>query len=160
MEYTLYDNYDIMYTEMYESFKEYCYDNGIDYTQYPDDSTYFFNWVNDTLSMEWDDFEYNLKHSDECKQECVVLGSVGLWHGRYEIAAKKFDNLLAAIYACIKNVDYTQIIFRDGRIDVTAIHHDGHHSFSIYKLNKKGRGIINTDKLNNESYYAKYKSLY
>lgn len=153
----LYDNSNIDYTGLYEEFKSYCIDNGIDYTKYPNDSTYFFEWVDNLLLQEWEDFEHNISYSEDGKQECVVLGSLGLWYGECNIKPKKFDNLLKAILTCIRNIDYVQISFEDGRINVNSIHHDGTNSFSIYKLNKKGRNIVDTDKLNNKNYHAKYK---
>ena len=82
---TLYNNYDINYTEWFEEFKGYCEDNGIDHIQYDEDSEFFHNWVNDTLSMEWDDLIYNIRHNDTIDCPCLVVGTLGLWHGSIRI---------------------------------------------------------------------------
>lgn len=75
---TLYNN-NINHTEWFESFKEYCMDNDIDYTQYDEDSERFHNWIYDTLSMDWDDLMTNIKYDKNDNVDCVVTGSLGLW---------------------------------------------------------------------------------
>ena len=53
MERTLYDNHNINYTEMYEDFKEWCELNDVDYTQYDDESAYFFNWISGAIVYDY-----------------------------------------------------------------------------------------------------------
>ena len=151
---TLFNNYEINYGEWYKCYVDYCkeYDAEI----FDENSNEFYKWVYNCLDNDWDDFMLNMKYDDDSKQECVVIGSVGLWYGRFEINAKKFSNLKDAIMACIKNVDYIIIKEEKGIIYITAIHHDGHHSFEIHKLNKKGCNVINECLLENEHYHAKY----
>lgn len=158
MSYTMYDNYDINYTEWFESFKEYCMDNDIDHTQYNEDSEYFHNWIYDTLSMEWEDMMSNIKYDKHNNVDCVVVGSLGLWDGRHDIDAKHFPTLDRAIKACISGCDYVIITENEGVINIKGIHHDGTNNFEIHKLNAKGYDAHCEDKdLNNEKYFDKFK---
>ena len=136
MERTLYDNHNINYTEMYEDFKEWCELNDVDYTQYNDESDFFFNWVSDSLLFEWEDFIHNLNNSNE-NVECVVKGYCGRWNGNFEIVPTEFTNLKDAIYACIQNCDYYVIQDIDGVIDIISTHHDASNHFTIEKKNGK-----------------------
>lgn len=154
---TLYNNYDINYTEWFESFKEYCMDNDIDHTQYDDDSEYFHNWIYDTLSMEWDDLMCNIKYDKNNNVDCVVIGSVGRWNGTFDIEAKHFPTLRDAINACVRDCDYIIITEDEGTIFVKSMHHDGTNNFEIHKLNEKGYDAHCEDKdLNNEDYFDKF----
>ena len=158
MSYTMYDNYNINYTEWFEEFKEYCMDNDIDHTQYNEDSEYFHNWIYDTLSIEWDDMMSNIKYDKHNNVDCVVVGSLGLWDGRHDIDAKHFPTLDRAINACISGCDYVIIIENEGVINIKGIHHDGTNNFEIHKLNAKGYDAHCEDKdLNNEKYFDKFK---
>ena len=156
---TLYNNSNINYTEWFGYFKEHCADNGIDFSQYNEDSTEFHNWVYNTLEMDWDDFKINLKYDKENNVDCVVTGSLGLWYGTRDINAKHFPTLQEAINACITGCDYITITEEDGTIFVKASHHDGTNQFEIHKLNAKGYDAhCETDNdLNNPKYFDKFK---
>lgn len=134
MERILFDNHNVNYDEMYDSFKEWCEINDIDCEQYDNESDYFYNWVNNELSIEWKDFMFELKHSKE-NDECVVKGYVGRWNGNFEIAPHTFDDLKTAIENCIQNCDYYVIKEIDGVIDIISIHHDASNHFTIEKKN-------------------------
>lgn len=151
----LYDNYNIDYDSFYEAYVEWCKDNEIKAKDNQSDS--FFNFVWDEISCEWDDLMTNLKYDKDAQEECIVLGSLGLWHGRYEIECTKFDYLSKAILECVKNIDYIIIKEENGIIYIDAIHHDGRNTFEIHKLNKKGKSIVNQENLYKEIYHAKYK---
>lgn len=157
---TLYNNYDINYTEWFEEFKDYCECNDIDHTQYDEDSEFFLDWVNDTLSMDWDDLMANIKYSD-ANTACVVLGSVGTWQGNREIAPTRFDTLIKAIDACVQHCDYIVIESNDESISVIGHHHDGTNSFNIYKLNEQGVELdYDDDEFNLEKHTEKFSSIY
>lgn len=102
--------------------------------------------------MNWDDLMSNIKYSSS-NRDCVVVGSVGLWFGRREIQAKRFDTLIDAIEACVGRCDYIYIYKVNGHLEINAVHHDGNNYFEIHLLND--RGIKTTEKanLNNRCYY-------
>lgn len=153
----LYNNYDINYDDWFESFKDHCEINGIDLSQYDEKSDYFYTWVLETLSMDWDDIMTNLRYDKENNVDCVVVGSVGRWNGTFEIIPKHFSTLIDAITACVQNADYIVMNEIDGAIDIEAIHHDGHNNFKIYKLNEKGYDAHCEDKyLEDEEYYDQF----
>lgn len=150
----LFNNYDINYDEFYLDYLEWCKEND----RNPDtkESQSFYNYVYSSLDIEWDDLMANIKYDNDCQEECVVLGTLGLWTGRHEINAKKFFGLKDAINACVTNIDYIIIKGENGVIYVNAIHHDGVNTFEIHKLNKKGKSIQTEEKLDNVHYHAKY----
>ena len=158
MERTLYDNHDINYTEWFEEFKEYCQDNDIDATQYDEYSDKFHQWIYDTLSMEWDDMMFDIKHDKENNVDCVVTGTLGLWDGKHNIIPRHFPTLEKAINACVDNMDYIIVTEDEGTIFVTGIHHDGRNHFEIHKLNAKGYDAHceSDNDLNNEKYFDKF----
>ena len=161
--YVIYDNHNVDYDEWYEEFKDWCYDNDIDVSNYGEDSDNFHEWVWNTLNMYWDDFIYNLRYDKDNNVDCVVTGKVGRWNGNFEIVATHFATLEKAIYACIKDCDYITITqTEDGAIDVWAAHHDGSHSFTIHKLNEKGYDAKcdEDNDLNNEEYFDKFNIQY
>lgn len=154
---TLYDNYDINYTEWFEAFKEYCMDNDIDHTQYNEDSERFIDWLHDSLSMDWDDLMTNIKYDKNNNVDCVVVGSLGLWNGRHDIDAKHFPTLDKAINTCVSGCDCIIITENEGVINIKGIHHDGTNNFEIHKLNEKGYDAHCDDKeLNDEKYFDKF----
>lgn len=150
----LFNNYDINYDEFYLDYVAWCNDN--DREPYTKESQSFYNYVYSSLDTEWDDLMLNMKYDNDCQEECVVLGTLGLWTGRHEINARKFYCLKDAINACVTNIDYIIIKEENGVIYVDAIHHDGRNTFEIHKLNKKGKSIQTEEKLDNVHYHAKY----
>lgn len=158
---TLYNNYDINYTEWFEEFNDYCEDNGIDHTQYDEDSEFFHNWVYDTLSMEWDDLMSNIKYDKNNNVDCIVVGSLGLWDGRHHIDPKHFPTLERAINACISGCDYIIITENDGVINIKGIHHDGTNQFNIYKLNEQGLEVdLDYDEFIIEKHTEKFSNIF
>lgn len=153
---TLFDNTNINYDEYYNEFIEFCEENDIDYTKYPIDSYKFYEWVHETISMEYNDFMTELKYDEDNNVECVVLGYVGRWNGTFEIAPHKFCDLKTALEKCIGNCDYFKFTAENGIINVISIHHDASNHFTIHKLNKRGIYINDTDKLYKEYYHTKF----
>lgn len=144
MERVLFDNCDINYTEMFSDFQEWCEMNDIDSSQYDDNSSKFFEWVNEQICFDFDDFITNLEYSNE-NGECVVEGKVGKWNGTFEIEPKNFDTTLSAIMACIDKCEYYTIKAIDGVLEVVSRHHDGTNVFYIYKLVNGKREKFNID---------------
>lgn len=157
MERTLFDNYDFSYTEMYNDFVEWCECNEIDHTQYNDESEYFHNWVWDNLHQEWEDFMLNIEYDKENMENFIVIGSVGLWNGRYDIQPQFFGTLSKAIKACVYKSEYCIITEENGVINITIIHHDGRNYFSIHKLNKRATDFSDAEKLIKSYYHSKIK---
>ena len=151
----LFNNYGINYDDFYIDYLEWCKEND----RNPDtkESQSFYNYVYSSLDIEWDDLMENIKYDNDCQEECVVLGTLGLWTGRHEINAKKFYCLKDAINTCVTNIDYIIIKEENGVIYIDAIHHDGRNTFEIHKLNKKGKSIQTEEKLDNVHYHVKYR---
>lgn len=158
---TLYNNYDINYTEWFEEFKDYCECNDIDHTQYDEDSEFFHNWVADTLEIEWDDLMCNIRHSDTINCPCMVVGTLGLWHGKVDITPKRFERLDDAIFACIKDCGYIVIKDNDGVLSISGTHHDGTNHFNIYKLNEQGLEVdLDYDEFIIEKHTEKFSNIF
>lgn len=163
---TLYDNYNINYDDWYEDFQDWIGINSIDedfnkwITSVPTDkdSQTFFDWLYDSLSMNWDDLMANIKYDKNNNVDCVVTGSLGLWDGRHDIDTKHFPTLDRAINACISGCDYIIITENEGVINIKGIHHDGTNCFEIHKLNAKGYDTHceSDNDLNNEKYFDKF----
>lgn len=150
----LFNNYEIDYDNFYLEYLKWCNEN--DKKPETKKSYYFHNYVYSSLVNEWDDLMINIKNEKDCQEECVVLGTLDLWSGRYEIKPKKFSCLKDAISICVNNIDYIIIKEENGVIYVDAIHHDGVNTFEIHKLNKKGKSIKTEEKLVNKHYHTKY----
>ena len=157
MKRTLFDNCDFSYTEMYCDFVEWCKDNGIDHTQYNDESDYFHKWLWDSINQDWEIFIDNIEYDKENMEDFIVVGSLGLWNGRHDIQPQCFGTLSKAIKACVSNCEYSIITEENGVINITAIHHDGRNYFSIHKLNKRAIDFSDTNKLAKSYYHSKIK---
>ena len=93
----------------------------------------------DQLEYMWDEFMSELdEYEYNNDTECVVIGSVGRWNGRFNIEISYFDTLKDAILKCIEKCDYYTITEENGVINVTARHHDGSNEFEIRRLTKLG----------------------
>ena len=153
----LYDNNNVDYDEWFKIYQEDCYEN--EEECFDRESNDFYEWVGEMLSMDWEDFNDNLKYDNENNTECIVIGSLGLWNGRKEVQ-QKFDTLRKAISACIGNCDYITITETNGVINVVSIHHDGRNYFEIHKLNKKGCNCVNEDLLVKTHYHKRFCIFY
>lgn len=93
----------------------------------------------DQLEYMWDEFMSELdEYEYNNNTECVVIGSVGRWNGRFNIEVSYFDTLKDAILKCIEKCDYYTITEENGVIKITARHHDGSNEFEIRRLTKLG----------------------
>ena len=75
---TLFDNTNINYDEYYNEFIEFCEENDIDYTKYPIDSYKFYEWVHETISMEYNDFMTELKYDEDVPVGVAINEAVEL----------------------------------------------------------------------------------
>lgn len=157
MERTLYDNQNILYTEWYDDFVDWCVENGYNPDLYDDESDLFHEWVQDSLSMEWDDFINEIQYLGNNNTECVVSGFVGRWNGRFEIVPKRFSNLVDAIMQCVEDCDYIVITTsEDGELHIISTHHDASNEFYIHKLNDLGRAVEDVEELRDYKYFDKF----
>jgi hypothetical protein len=133
---TYYDNYNVDF-DAYKAYYQECY-------EYTDEEMEDVNerdiwdYINDCLSMEWDDMKANITHSTKNNDYCVIVGSVGTWQGKRGIEPLTCNNVWDAIRLCCNDMDYSIVKQINGHIEVTAIHHDGRNTFDIYLLNAKG----------------------
>ena len=133
---TLYDNHDYDFDDYKESYKE-CYEL-TDEDMEDVSETEIWDFINDSLAMEWDDLFANLKYSKNADTPCVITGSLGLWYGRPSIEPLACEDIESAIRKCANNMDYVIVKQVNGHLEVTGIHHDGSNHFEIHVLNDKG----------------------
>lgn len=155
MERTLFDNQNIMYTEWYDDFVDWCNENGYNPDLYDEYSEFFHQWVQDSLEMEWEDFLNEIKYGND-NTECVVTGFVGRWNGKFEIAPKRISTLIDAIHKCVEDCDYIVITEEDGVLHIISTHHDASNDFYIHKLNELGRDEEDEEKLNDIKYHDSF----
>jgi hypothetical protein len=116
-----------------DAYEEFCEDMGI-----PGSEAKFIDWAYEEVRM---DFEQDLENIKDCREynvPVVVTGILGLWWGRPEIEATRFESVFDAIEACMKGADEVDVKYDDGEIIVYATHHDGTNVFTINALSKKG----------------------
>lgn len=109
-----------------------CYNEGLcqnDDDYYSDEAIIEFEWENIC-----DNYNSIFKLNDF--YDCLLIGTVGLWHGTHKSCAyisepKKLRE---------KCSNYDTIIFkREGnKLFIELSHHDGTHYFEVKRLNKKG----------------------
>lgn len=150
----LYNDYDYNLDDWREAYAEWAEDNEVMISGDNDHALY--NWINEQMTMDWDDLLCNIKYSKK-NTECVVIGDIGLWYGRRDTIPTKFDNLVDAINKCCYNVEMVKVTLKtDGHIEVIGVHHDGKNYFEIYLLNKLGCNTEGAD-LSKECYHKKIK---
>ena len=149
---TLYNDYNYNVVEDYrDAYLDHCDELGINV-----EDEIPMEFIQDMLDADWFALFDNLD-SNIYNDECVVIGSLGLWHGRQEINPTREDTLAEAIRQCCNNCDYSHIKIVDGHVEVTSAHHDGTNYFKIYLLNKRGRNTIQAD-LTKSCYHRKIKN--
>jgi hypothetical protein len=91
----------------------------------------------------------------------MVVGTLGLWHGKVDITPKRFEKLDYAIFACIKDCEYIVIEDNDGVLSISGTHHDGTNHFNIYKLNEQGLEVdLNYDEFIIEKHTEKFSNIF
>ena len=120
----------------YEEYKENCEAN----EREPDaeGSDDYWNYVNDTLKLEQDDFRGNMKY---CKLfPMVAIGYDDLWDGqkRGGKVLKNVDDLLG-LFSCCDNIKIWQD--KDG-FHINGYHHDGTNYAELRPINKRGQAWL------------------
>jgi hypothetical protein len=125
----------------YEDFKMYLNEyKDEDWCDWEDTDEDFYRWESLQLEQDLDDLLCNLKYTKANEQECLIVGTLGLWDGRKEIIPTHCENLRDAILKCISGDCIVKKIERVGNtIEVDIAHHDGCNCFSIVILSDKGR---------------------
>lgn len=120
----------------YSEYVEFCRDNDIE--PEAENSTHYWNYVNDTLQMWYDDFKDNMKYSKLFPM--VAVGYAGLWNGtaRGGKVLKDVDDLLGLFSSC-DNIKIWQD--KDG-FHINGYHHDGTNSADIRIINKRGKAWL------------------
>lgn len=143
------DNYNYNVDDYRSDFDDFIEVNEILVTDY---ETNLIEWVNEVVNQRVEDLFLNLTHSP-FNTPCVVIGSIGRWDGRYEIIPQREETLISALEKCFSDCDFYRVVLTEGKIEVTAIHHDGRNCFEIFVLNKRGLNSKNGDL--RKSYYHK-----
>ena len=146
----------------YADYIDFCEANEI--TPEPEDSSDYWNWVNEERSRDIDDFLTNLRYAKINEEPVLITGSLGLWNGRKEIypmliesseyeqrkdGSWKYKNpaIMKAIQKCMNGMDDVKVEYANGEIVVHGYHHDGTNIFTIHKLSTKGkRTVFNANK--------------
>lgn len=118
------------------------------------DAIDYWDWVSDALRDQYDNLRRQIERVFPY-EECVVVGSVGLWYGRRDIEATKVRSVWDAIEKCCRSCEVV-INQVNGHFEIEASHHDGTNWFEIYLLNDKGVYTQNGD-LSNRRYHKAIK---
>lgn len=131
---TLLDTYNTEHLN-YSEYKNWCELNEIEPKgEYSED---FYEWVENEIANEVDDFFTNLKYSDY-QQPCVITGSIGRWNGTFEVEQTRCESLSDAISKCWGGCNDIIVKKRNSVINVEALHHDGRNCFEIRLLSGLG----------------------
>lgn len=137
---TLFNNYYGESGYTFNDYKEDCIIRGLNEDEIgAEDSNEYDTWVDEMLSIDWNALISNLEKN--CDFSVVVVGSCGTWRGDCQIIPKKFNGVLNAVYACIRNCDEWSIELTDGEIKVISSHHDGTNHLTIKQISKKGENV-------------------
>lgn len=120
----------------YEEYVENCKDN--DREPEAEGSQDYWNYVNDTLQMEHDDFKVNM---ESCKLfPMVAVGYDDLWYGKVRggKVLKDVDDLLGLFSSC-DNIKIWQD--KDG-MHINGYHHDGTNYAELRPINKRGQAWL------------------
>lgn len=131
-------------------------------------------YIQDTNNDYLDDIraEIECHEKNHDSKTYVIIGNLGLWYGRVE-GGKIIEGLWNSLRQCFE--DYNKIYEENGRLKVTAHHHDGTNFFQIKELTKRGEDFAERHKwdmsdrelhkkLFNDSHYSRnvrmFKELY
>lgn len=100
-----------------------------------------------------DDFNEQLEKADKEHQGFLIVGTLGLWHGKKDIYPEYCSDLMEAYNKCIKSADDVIVKLIDGALEVSAMHHDGTNTLYIKALSRNGAQIA-------ESFFEGYEDDY
>ena len=120
----------------YKDYLEYCEEEGIQAED--EDSIEFYEWCEDEARINFDADLENIRFYEGYKIPVVITGTLGLWWGHPEIEPVRTESVYDALERCFRGCDHVTVEFDNGRIEVSASHHDGTNCFTIRALSKKG----------------------
>lgn len=125
----------------YEYYVEWCKDNEME--PQPENSDDYWNWVNESTQIDYDDFFDNLKYSQAEKEgHYMITFNLGLWNGhKIGYVEKIYDSLSEAIKDALNSSKYYldyKVTFENGDVVVYGYHHDGTNIMTIKRLSKHG----------------------
>lgn len=110
----------------------------------------FSDWLEDYQSELWNDFKTEIQSFGDC----VLVGTIQRWNGRINGQAR-YSSVLSAILKCIEGMDFVEVKWNDGHLEIEAVHHDGTNTFSLYLLNSKGINAGDKANLSNKTYHKR-----
>lgn len=125
-----------------EEIKDHCEANERDVPE--ENSSEYWDLVNDFREWDWDDFETNIKYSRKLPKQCVITGTLGLWDGRHEIIPVLMDmagDPMAFFGRFTRNCsDYEmEIGYDEEGLFVKVSHHDGTNRFRVLEVTNAGQ---------------------
>lgn len=94
---------------------------------------------------EYEDWEYLRDLVDEIEKlnDCrawIAKGTIGRWDGRRE-GAKMFDTFAKMFNAITQDCDYIKVEIVNGKLTITATHHDGTNCMECRAVNQRGYNV-------------------
>ena len=120
----------------YEEYVENCEAN--DREPEAENSRDYWNYVSDTLQMDYDDFKANMK---SCKLfPMVAVGYDDLWNGQFRggKVLNDVDDLLGMFCSC----DRIKIWQDKDGFHINGYHHDGTNYAELRPINKRGKAWL------------------
>lgn len=120
----------------YEEYVENCEAN--DREAEGENSQDYWNYVSDTLQMDYDDFKTNM---ESCKLfPMVAVGYDDLWNGQFRggKVLKDVDDLLGMFCSC----DRIKIWQDKDGMHINGYHHDGTNYAELRIINKRGKAWL------------------
>lgn len=143
--YTICTN-DIFHPAIFPNWDEFKMEYQETHDKEPSESE-LIEFIDTILNTEIDDVfhEIKLHEKNHGEKYYVVIASVQTWSGIRK-GAYIFRSMMDTISTCLQDLDCFTIGFKNGRMSIDGIHHDGQNHFVIRELTEKG-----------EDYEYKYK---
>lgn len=127
----------------YSDYVEHCEANGI--VPQGKESNDYFRWCEDETEINFEADLDNIEGHTAYNVPVILTGFVGRWDGQHEICPVSFNSVADAIKACFGNdILDIEVFFDDGKLEVSAHHHDNTNKFTIRALSKKGQNRFPT----------------
>ena len=124
-----------------------------------------WDYISQQEQLEWEDMLETLAKTEErASYGWVICGSAGTWRGNFP-AMDKFDNAGYMLRHITRDCDFIKVEYStQGKLRITAAHHDGTHCFECKLLNYNGYITYDEwnigEKYNNLSEYQILEKLY
>ena len=123
-----------------------CYNEGL--CQNDDD------YCNDEaiIELEWENIcdNYNSIFQLNDFYDCLLIGTVGLWHGTHKSWA--YISEPKKLREKCSNYDTIRFKREGNKLFIELSHHDGTHYFEVKRINKKGMNRLNNVYSGDEDY--------